>query len=265
MRPVVPITMACLLIGSAAFAAGAPPPPTPAAQASASPVPSTAVQISPTPSNPFASPAASAAPAAGANGYAALFYDFASASGGTYVPAGSTAAPLAFPSSSGHGFSVDVTGRLSRVFLGSLRIQDDSIHGADNPISTVTEGALLFGPEGSRASYGLAYISLQRSSGLASATGGGIGAALAPDDTQAVSLFGKFFVYPSLQFPAVGSAPGLGTSRSGLITYEAGVAFAPPARGGFFFSLALAGHSGAPSAYSPQTLNALQLGIGTRF
>jgi hypothetical protein len=199
----------------------------------------------------------------GANGYAVLFVESASGSGGTYVPANSTAAPVAFPASSGRGFTIDVTGRLSRVFAGSLRIQDDSLKGGDNPINTVTEGAILYGS--ARSAFGIGVISFQRSSGIASATGAGLGFALAPDELRSVSLFGKIFIYPSLQFPAIGSSPTARASRSSLFTYQAGVAFAPPARGGLFYSLGIAGHSGAPSAFSPQSLTAFQLGVGTRF
>lgn len=229
------------------------------------PLPQSSPSPSQTPSNPFASPLPGSTAEVGANGYAALFVESVSGSGGTYVPANSTAAPVAFPASSGRGFTVDVMARLSRVFEGALRIQDDSLHGGDNPITTVTEGAVLYGSQGQRAAFGVGLISFQRSSGIASATGAGIGAALAPDDKKSVSVFGQIFDYPSLQFSAIGPEPSAHTVHAGLFTYQLGLAFAPPARGGLFYSLGVAGHSGAPSAYSPQSLTAFQLGIGTRF
>jgi hypothetical protein len=264
MRKVRPLVIAAFVICGATAAFGAPTPQAaPTALPTTSPQPSPTAAASPTPSNPFASPTPEGEVVNGANGYAVLFVETASGSGGTYVPSASTAAPIAFPASSGHGFTIDVTGRLSQSFAGSLRIQDDSLHGGDNPISTVTEGAVLYGPH--RTSFGIGVISFQRSSGLASATGAGLGAALAPDPVRSVSLFGKIFFYPSLQFPAIGSQPNAHAVRSSLFTYQAGVAFAPPARGGLFYSLGIAGHAGAPSAYSPQSLTAFQIGVGTRF
>jgi hypothetical protein len=264
MRTVRPLVLAALVICGTTAAFGAPTPqvaPTPLP--SASPQPAPTVAASPTPSNPFASPTPYGQVVAGANGYAVLFVESASGSGGTYVPAGSTAAPIAFPASSGRGFTIDVTGRLSRVFAGSLRIQDDSLHGGDNPISTVTEGALLYGSQ--RTALGIGVISFQRSSGITSATGAGLGVALAPDEVRSISLFGKIFFYPSLQFPAIGTLPTAHAVRSSFFTYQTGLAFAPPARGGLFYSVGIAGHAGAPSAYSPQSLTAFQLGVGTRF
>jgi hypothetical protein len=264
MRAVRSLVLSALVICGTKAALGAPTPLAASAPfPTASPQPSPTAAASPTPSNPFASPTPEGEVVTGANGYAVLFVESASGSGGTYVRAASTASPIAFPASSGRGFTIDVTGRLSRAFAGSLRIQDDSLHGGDNPISTVTEGALLYGSQ--RATFGVGVISFQRSSGLASATGAGIGAALAPDEFRSVSLFGKIFFYPSLQFPAIGSLPAAHSTQSSLFTYQAGVAFAPPARGGLFYSVGIAGHAGAPSAYSPQSLTAFQLGIGTRF
>lgn len=264
MRTVGPFLLAALVVCGTTAASGAPTPqPVSAATPPASPQPAPTAAASPTPSNPFASPTPEGEAVTGTNGYAALFVETASGSGGTYVPTASTAAPVAFPASSGRGFTIDVTGRLSRAFAGSLRIQDDSFRSGDNPISTVTEGALLYGAQ--RTAFGVGVISLQRSSGLASATGAGLGVALAPDEVQSISLFGKIFLYPSLQFPAIGSLPTAHAVRSSLFTYEAGLAFAPPARGGLFYSVGIAGHAGAPSMYSPQSVTAFQLGLGTRF
>jgi hypothetical protein len=193
-------------------------------------------------------------------------FDIANGSGGNYVPARSTAPPLAFPSTGGRGFTIDVTGKLSRAFAASLRLQDDSFHGGDKPNVTSTEGALLYDPRGERGAIGLGIISLQRYNGIASATGSGVGGLFMPDTTHHLSVFGKLFYYPSLSFPEVGvSPPTKAPVRGSLFTYQFGVAVAPNGSGGLFISIGLGGHSGGPSSYSPQSVTALQLGLGSTF
>jgi hypothetical protein len=193
-------------------------------------------------------------------------FDAVSGSGGTFVPAGSTAPPIAFPASGGRGFTIDVTGKLSRAFAASLRHQDDSFHSGDRPLVTTTEGAILYAPKSARGAIGLGIISLQRYNGVSSATGGGFGGLYLPDTSRHLSVYGKVFFYPSLSFPEIGvSPPTQAPKRGSLFTYEAALAVAPNGSGGLFFTIGLGGHSGGPSTYSPQSLTALQFGIGSTF
>jgi hypothetical protein len=262
------IAAACFLTFAAVFAGsfGAPaiadanaPLPQP------SPSPSSSVSASPLP-NPFPSPSPAQSPSPGINGYAAALIDLPSGSGGTYVPAGSTAPPITFPSGGGRGFTIDVTGKLSSAFAASLRLQDDSFHGGDRPVITTTEGAILYDPKGARAAFGLGIISFQRYNGVSAATGGGFGATFLPDTSHHVSGYGKLFFYPSLSFPQVGvSSPVNKAQHGSLFTYQLGVAVAPNGGGGLFYSIGLGGHAGGPSSYSPQSITALQLGIGSSF
>ena len=196
----------------------------------------------------------------------AALIDLPSGSGGTYVPAQSTAPPIAFPSGGGRGFTLDVTGKLSRAFAASLRLQDDSFHGGDRPAITTTEGAILYDPKGARAAFGLGIIALQRFNGVSAATGGGFGGVFLPDTTNHVSAYGKLFFYPSLSFPQIGVSPAVNKAPHGsLFTYQMGIAVAPNGGGGLFYSIGLGGHAGGPSSYSPQSVNALQIGIGSTF
>ena len=238
-----------------------------AAPSAPSPSPSPSAQTtSPPLSNPFPSPSPAESPSPGINGYAEVLVDVASGSGGNYVPAASTAPPLAFPTTGGRGFTLDVTGKLSKLFAASLRLQDDSFHGGDGPVLTTTEGAILYEPRGSRGAVGLGIISFQRSNGVVSATGAGIGGTFLPDTDRHLSAFGKLFFYPSMSFPAVGNAqPPQPAQRSSLFTYQLGIAVAPQGSGGLFFNIGLGGRSGGPSPFSPQSVNALQLGIGSTF
>ena len=182
------------------------------------------------------------------------------------MPAGSTAPPITFPSGGGRGFTIDVTGKLSTAFAASLRLQDDSFHAGDRPVITTTEGAILYDPKGGRAALGLGIISFQRFNGAASATGGGFGGTFLPDSSQHVSAYGKLFLYPSLSFPQVGaSSPAIKAQHGSLFTYQLGVAVAPSGGGGLFYTIGLGGHAGGPSPYSPQTVTALQIGIGSSF
>jgi hypothetical protein len=159
-----------------------------------------------------------------------------------------------------------VSGKLSRAFAASLRLQDDSFHGGDRPLITSTEGAILYDPRGTRAAFGFGIISLQRSSGVLSATGGGFGATYLPDTSHHISAYGKVFFYPSLSFPQISTTPPpKQPQRASLLTYQLGLAIAPHGGGGLFFGIGLTGHAGAPSSYSPQSVNALQLGIGSTF
>ena len=200
------------------------------------------------------------------NGYAALMFDSVSGSGGTYVPAGSTPPPITFPSSGGRGFTIDVTGKLSRAFAASLRLQDDSFRAGDRPVITTTEGAILYDPKGARGAIGLGIISFQRSNGVSSATGGGFGGAFLPDTSHHLSVYGKLFIYPSLSFSPIGiSAPTKQATHESLFTYQTGLAIAPNGSGGLFFTIGLGGHSGGASTYSPQSVTALQLGLGSTF
>jgi hypothetical protein len=195
-----------------------------------------------------------------------VFLDSVSGSGGTYVPAKSTSPPIAFPSSGGRGFTIDVTGKLSREFAASLRLQDDTFHAGDKPVVTTTEGAILYDPRGARAAIGLGIISLQRFNGVSSATGTGLGGTYLPDTTRHLSVYGKLFFYPSLSFPEIGvSPPTQHPTHESLLTYQAALAIAPNGSGGLFFSIGFGGHAGGPSSYSPQSVTALVLGIGSTF
>ncbi len=264
------IAAACVLTAAAVIAGGFCGPAiaaakAPAPQPSLAPSPSSTISTPPQVSNPFPSPSPVESPSPGINGYIAALIDLPSGSGGTYVPAGSTAPPIAFPSGGGRGFTLDVSGKLSRAFAASLRLQDDSFHGGDRPVITTTEGAILYDPRGGRAALGLGIISLQRFNGVSSATGGGFGGMFAPDTTHHVSAYGKLFFYPSLTFPQIGAAPLSKAQHGSLFTYQMGIAVAPSGGGGLFYSIGLGGHAGAPSSYSPQSVTALQIGIGSTF
>jgi hypothetical protein len=262
------IAAACLLTVGAVIAGGSGGPAIAAAKAPVpepSPSPSSSGSVPPL-SNPFPSPSPVESPSPGINGYVAALIDLPSGSGGTYVPAGSTAPPITFPSGGGRGFTIDVTGKLSTAFAASLRLQDDSFHGGDRPVLTTTEGAILYDPKGARAAFGLGIISFQRFNGAASATGGGFGGTFLPDTTKHVSAYGKLFLYPSLSFPQVGaSSPQIKAQHGSFFTYQLGVAVSPSGGGGLFYSIGIGGHAGAPSMYSPQSVNALQIGIGSSF
>jgi hypothetical protein len=236
------------------------------AQASAMPSTPAPPASAPSPSNPFPSPSPQESPSPSINGFGAAMFDFAGGSGGTFVPAGSTAPPLTLPASGGHGFTLDVTGKLSRAFAASVRLQDDKFDGGDRPLATTTEGAILYDPNGGRAAVGLGIISYQRFNGVSSATGGGFGGTYLPDTDQHISAYGKLFFYPSMSFPEIGVAsPTQQPVRASLLTYQLGVAVAPNGGGGLFFTIGLGGHSGGPSSYSPQSVTALQFGIGSTF
>jgi hypothetical protein len=263
------IAAACLLMSAFVIAGGFGGPAAAVAKAPApqpSPSPSSSASApSPVP-NPFPSSSAAESPSPGINGYVAALIDLPSGSGGTYVPAGSTAPPIAFPAGGGRGFTIDVAGKLSHSFAASLRLQDDSFHAGDRPVITTTEGAILYDPYGAREALGLGIISFQRYNGVSSATGGGVGGMFLPDTTHHVSAFGKLFFYPSLSFPQIGATlPATKAQHGSLFTYQLGVAVAPNGGGGLFYSIGLGGHAGAPSAYSPQSVTALQIGIGSTF
>jgi hypothetical protein len=227
--------------------------------------PSSSASASPQ-SNPFPSPSPEESPSPGINGYAAALIDLPSGSGGTYVPAGSTVPPISFPSGGGRGFTLDISGKLSRAFAASLRLQDDSFNGGDKPVITSTEGAILYDPNGERAAFGLGIISFQRYNGVSSATGGGFGGTFLPDPSHHVSAYGKLFIYPSLSFPQIGVQQTVNKPQHGsLFTYQLGLAVAPSGGGGLFYTIGVGGHAGAPSSYSPQSVNALQIGIGSTF
>ena len=241
--------------------------PTIAAASAPSPSPSPSNPVTaPSPSNPFPSPSPEETESPGINGYGVALIDVVSGSGGNYVPAASTAPPLAFPASGGRGFSLDVTGKLSRVFAASLRLQDDSFHSGDKPVLTTTEGAVLYDPKGARGALGLGIISFQRYNGVSSATGGGFGGTYLPDTDHHISAYGKLFFYPSMSFPEIAvSPPTKQPQHASLFTYQMGLAVAPSGGGGLFYSIGLGGHAGGPSSYSPQSVTALQIGIGATF
>jgi hypothetical protein len=204
---------------------------------------------------PFPSPSPSIAPAGG-NGYVAVGFSAANASGGQIVPRpGSTDTPRPFVNAGAGGFSLDLVGRISDTFLAALKYDDYAVHGDDNPFVSYSQGILLYNPHQSIFAVGLGYLSAQRSTASVSANGAGLGATLLPRFRSGASVYGSAFFYPQMH------SNGTTTSVSAL---EAGVVFTPPRRGGLFYRVGGFVKTGA-SHVSPTQISGLTAGVGASF
>ena len=207
-------------------------------------------------SNPFPSPTAQTQ-VPSRNGYVAGGYVGGNGSGGQVEPVpGSTSTPTAFPSSQASGFWLDLLGRLGPSYLAELTYDNLNLRGGDNPLISYAQGRFEYEPRSSLAAFGLAMISVQRSTSNANMTGFGIGGSLLPDLNSAITPYASLFVYPHLETGGVAAT---------FTSADAGVLFVPKKRGGFFFRLGGSLRTGLPSTTSPSSVSALQLGLGTSF
>ena len=84
----------------------------------------------------------------------------------------------------------------------------------------------------------------------------GIGFNLLPDFRSAVTPYGSLFFYPHLQTEGVSAT---------FTSLDAGLIYAPKSAGGLFLRAGGSLRSGLPAITSPQSITALQLGVGTSF
>ena len=179
------------------------------------------------------------------------------ASGGQIEPLpGDTSAPSAFPSSGASGFWIDLLGRIAPSYLAQLTYENLSVHGGDKPLISYAQGRVFYEPRASHLAVGLGLASIQRSTSNANMNGFGLGLSLLPDFGSAVTPYGSLFVYPHIQ------TGGVAATFSSL---DAGVLFVPKGRGGLFVRVGGSLRAGLPSTTSPQSVTALQVGLGTSF
>jgi hypothetical protein len=211
---------------------------------------------SPPSTNPFASPTPTGTPGPIGNGYVILGYGSASAAGGVIPPRiATTAPPSPLPASNASGFYAEVTGRFSSTYAALLRFHDYSIHGGDNAVVNLSEGALLYMPGGGRVALGVGYGSWQRSSGNTSANSVGVAAVFLPDFRRPVSPYGGIFYYPSARM--LGGTAGITAANAGIVVR--------PSSSGLLLRLGYE-YLGYPNQNSsPTSLSALQIGLGASF
>ncbi len=161
-----------------------------------------------------------------------------------------------FPGSPASGFWLDLLGRLGPSYLAQILYDNLNVRGGDNPLVSYAQGRLEFEPRSSLAAFGLAYISVQRSTSNATMSAFGVGASLLPDLRGGVTPYASVYVYPHLQESGVGAT---------FTSADAGVLFVPKKRGGLFFRVGGSLRSGLPANTSPSTVTGLQLGLGTAF
>jgi hypothetical protein len=221
----------------------------------ASPTPS----VSPSPgasANPFPSPSPTPTPGPIGNGYAIVGFSLGNASGGVIPsPASSTTPPPAFPSSNATGFFVDLVGRFSPVYTAALHFGDSSIHGADHPVVTLSDGHLYYTPSGGTFGFGIGYASLQRSSSMTSANQFGLGAVLLPDLRRGLSPYVNLSYYPSARTQG---------AAAGIATYEVGLTLTTR-RPGVIFKLGYGGLSYPNVNTSPSSIGNATFGVGLSF
>ena len=225
-----------------------------------SPVASSRPSASPSPgelSNPFPSPSPTfAAPAR--NGYAAAGYAGGSASGGQVAPLpNATTTPFPFGSSGASGFWIDLLGRIAPTYLVALTYDNLSVHGADRPLVSYAQGRVLYQLRpASRLAFGIGLASVQRSTVTANMNSLGAGFNLLPDFGSALTPYGSVFFYPHMETGGVSAT---------FTSLDAGLMYVPKTAGGFFLRAGGSLRSGLPASTSPQSITALQLGIGTSF
>ena len=179
----------------------------------------------------------------------------ANASGGLIPSPGGTATPAPFPGSGANGFFADVAGRLSNVYVATLRFTNYGVRGGDNPVLTRSDGALYYTPKGGTLAVGVGFTSLQRSTGNTSANAPGIGASLLPDLRQTLSPYVNLFFYPS--------AKTLGVTST-ITTAQAGIMFKHP-HAGVLVKLGFDYQSYPNKNFSPTSIGGVQLGVGASF
>jgi hypothetical protein len=208
-------------------------------------------------SNPFPSPSPTFVPPA-RNGYVAAGYAGGSASGGQVAPLpNATTTPFPFPASGSSGFWIDLLGRIAPTYLVALMYDNLSVHGADRPLVSYAQGHVLYQPRAaSRLAFGLGLVSAQRSTSTANMNSLGLGFNILPDFRSTLTPYGSLFFYPHLQTGGVSAT---------FTSLDAGLMYAPKSAGGFFLRAGGSLRSGFPATTSPQSITALQLGIGTSF
>jgi len=208
-------------------------------------------------SNPFPSPSPTfISPAR--NGYAAVGYAGGNASGGQVAPLPhATTTPFPFPASGSSGFWIDLLGRIAPTYLVALMYDNLSVHGADRPLVSFAQGRVLYQPRpASRLAIGLGLVSVQRSTATANMNSLGLGFNLLPDFRSTLTPYGSVFFYPHLQTGGVSAT---------FTSLDAGLMYVPKSAGGFFLRAGGSLRSGLPATTSPQSLTALQLGVGSSF
>ncbi len=179
------------------------------------------------------------------------------ASGGEIEPLpGDTSTPRPFPASGASGFWIDLLGRIAPSYLAQLMYENLSVHGGDRPLISYAQGRFLYEPRASRLAVGLGMVSIQRSTSNANMNGFGTGVSLLPDFGGGLTPYGSLFIYPHIQTGGVAST---------FSSLDAGVLFVPKGRGGLFVRVGGSLRTGLPSTTSPQSVTALQLGLGTSF
>jgi hypothetical protein len=219
-------------------------------------------QPSPSPSpgelyNPFPSPSPTLASPA-RNGYVAAGYAGGSGSGGIVAPLpNATTTPFPFPASGSSGFWIDLLGRIAPTYLVALMYDNLSVHGADRPLVSYAQGRVVYQLRpSSRVAFGVGLASVQRSTVTANMNGLGAGFNLLPDFRNALTPYGSVFFYPHIQTSGVSAT---------FTSLDAGLMYVPKTAGGFFVRAGGSLRSGLPQTTSPQSITALQLGIGTSF
>ena len=257
-RPAAPLVHAALC--AACLIVAAPLHASPAQQGNTQPSgaqQNTAAPQSPAPSaapNPFPSPSATPTPGPFGNGFGVVGFSMGNASGGVIPSPAATGNPP-FPASNANGFFVDLAGRLSRVYTATLHFGDSTIHGADRPVLTFSDGSLYYTPSGGTFGLGIGYESLQRSSSTTSANEFGASAILLPDLRRHVSPYASVSYFPSAHTQG---------ASAGITTFQAGVAFAV-SRPGILIQLGYNGLSYPNPNTSPSTLGNAVLGLGASF
>ncbi len=207
--------------------------------------------------NPFPSPSPVESVPPGNGGYAAIGVGLLSGSGGVVPAPSPSQTPLPFHAGSATGYSVEVLGRLSPSYLGSLRFEDTNVRGNGNPIVSRFDLSALYQFRPSHVALGLGYASLQRSSVQASSNGIGLGVALLPDFARPIAPYGSLFAYPSITGPS-------GT-RATLTVMRLGLTISPPKSTGIFARIGVSAQNFGASAFSPTSLTGIELGVGTTF
>lgn len=207
--------------------------------------------------SPFPSPSPEATQTPGSGGYALIGVAALSASGGQFMPSGSSPTPVPFLATHASGYAVEVLGRLSTSYLALLHYQDVNIHGDDFAVTSRFDVTALYQFPKTGFGAGIGYVSTQRSTATLSANGFGFGLALLPDFTRRVSPYAAFNYFPSLS--------ATGGTRAGLTALRLGVTIAPPRATGLFARVGLSVQNFGASTFSPQSLSGPEIGVGTTF
>jgi len=207
--------------------------------------------------SPFPSPSPGATVAPGEAGYFAFDLASMSASGGMIPASVTVPSPRPFRAAGATGYSLELQGRLSPSYVGTIDFADTNIHGDDNAYVSRFEGSVVYEFSRSSAAVGIGYAALQRSTIPTSADGFGFGVALLPDFSRRISPYGSAFFYPSLPAP---KGP-----HGALDVFRLGIAYTPPGQSGWFARIGYLSQSFSAITSSPNSLSGADLGIGVRF